>query len=121
MSLMEIINIMTLRDKVRQFFNLEDILGFMLYLGFHFHHWWNSSPLSTTFIIIVSQRVSSMHYFHLVHARDILGGVFFHLFPRPSNHVPCVHSCWMMGDASIPSFQWISSHRHQLIFSRIEI
>jgi len=27
------------------------IVAFMLYLGFHFHHWWNSYPLSASFII----------------------------------------------------------------------
>ena len=28
-------------------------------------------------------------------------------------------SCWMMGDALMPSFQWIPSHRLQMIYSRI--
>ena len=30
-------------------------------------------------------------------------------------------SCWMMTDALIPSFQWISSHRLQFIYSGIGI
>jgi hypothetical protein len=39
-------------------------------LGFHFPHWWNSSPLSVVFIIGNCSE-GLFHALHIVHVRDV--------------------------------------------------
>jgi len=44
---------------------------------FYFHHWWKTSPLSRTFIISCFLEGLFCVLFHLVHVRNVLGGVLF--------------------------------------------
>ena len=52
------------------------IIEFVLYLGFHFHHWWNSLIFSIYFIIGCCWGDIFMYYLHLVQDKYVLGGVF---------------------------------------------
>jgi hypothetical protein len=98
--------------------NIIHTLGFMQYLGFHLSPLVVSSPLSTVFII----GCYSEGLFHALFTSGACMGTYFmvvltifHL--SPSKYLAfCYSSCWMMGDALIPSFQWISSYRLQHIF-----
>jgi hypothetical protein len=98
--------------------NIIHTLGFMQYLGFHLSPLVVSSPLLVVFII-------GCYSEGLFHALFPSGACerctlwwsfqYFHLIP--SKYLAfCYSSCWMMGDALIPSFQWISSYRLQHIF-----
>jgi hypothetical protein len=58
------------------------ILGFVLYLGFHFHHWLKYSPLSIYFIIIHCFKDAFNSLLHLVSVRDVLSGVLFKILPE---------------------------------------
>jgi hypothetical protein len=85
-------------------FPFDPIGGFLIFVS-SLHHWiLFRESLSCTIPSGACQShtsVWSLQYFHL----------------SPSKYLAfCYSSCWMMGDALIPSFQWISSYRLQHIF-----
>jgi hypothetical protein len=94
----------------------------MWYLGFHLTPLVDSSSLSVVFIIGYYSESLCHALFHLVHVQShtsVWSLQYFH--PSPSKYLAfCYSSCWMMGDALIPSFQWISSYRlqHILLWDR---